>query len=202
MASVQIDEAEFLRLQSLNAFANKIAAHPDAGVLLEQAAKIVEPTIKTPRIERAEAEKAPLKALEDKIEKLTQSLSEKETQTTVAQQMAALQKLKDEGIHALRTQHKYTDEGIAKIEQIMLTKGVSDPLDAAAIFERNNPPPTVAKPHLGSSWNFADANQNSGNEVADKALQALLQSRGEDEHALDQLTMVALSEARGQQVRP
>lgn len=200
MADVQVPEAEFLRLQSLNTFANEIAAHPQAGVLLEQAAKIVKPDIKTPRIDRANAEVAPLKALEDKFDKFIQSQTELHTQTTASQQLAQLQRLKDEGIAALRTQHKYTDEGIKKIEEIMLTKGVADPLDAAAIFERNNPPPTVAKPHLGSSWNFAEPAQNSGSEVADKALQALLASKGEDEHALDQLTMVALSEMRGQTV--
>ena len=51
---------------------------------------------------------------------------------------------------ALRRDGGYTDEGIEKIKAIMKERTIPDPMAAAALYEKLNPPP---KPQVPSSFN-------------------------------------------------
>ena len=86
----------------------------------------------------------------------------------------------------------WTEEGITGVEKIMEERGLLDPLDAAAIFEKQHPPQMPVTPSGTGAWGFLD---NVKDTEAD--LKKLIETRGESASLLDKMTHEALSEIRG-----
>ena len=193
--TVEIDEAEYNRLAALQGIASKIVANPAARKRLEEAHKLVDPHASTPLLDQERLQAEPIAALKNeydaKIAKLEKDREDEKREAALAK-IAADQAA---GFARLRRE-RYTDEGIAKIEEIMKTKGILDVEDAVAIFERNNPPPTPATPSggmTGSAWGFTDINDGT-----DKAIQELIATKGQVDSVADRMAIAALSEFRGQ----
>lgn len=189
---VEIDETEFLRLQGLNNFAHKMLTHPEAGKLVEQAAKLVDPNTKTPRLDQDAAASAPIKALEEKIANLTKTIEDSAAEAAKNQTLAALQKTKDDGLAQLRREG-WLDEGIKKVEELMEKKGILDPVDAAAIIQARDPVQTPAMPGGTGAWNFLEG---VGADDTDADLKRLLETKGENDLVSDQIARKALNEVR------
>ena len=192
---IEIDEAEYNRLAALQGIASKIVANPAARKRLEEAHKLVDPNASTPLLDQERQLGEPLNAMKSEFEaKLAKIEKEREDE----KREAALAKIAADqaaGFARLR-QQRYTDEGIAKIEEIMKTKGILDVDDAVAIFERTNPPATPATPAggmTGSAWGFTDVNDGT-----DKAIQELIATKGQVDSVADRMAIAALSEFRGQ----
>jgi hypothetical protein len=100
-----------------------------------------------------------------------------------------------EGLAKLR-RAGYTDEGVAAVQKLMDDKGLLDVDDAVAIFERNHPPQTPVTPGGIGSWGFADL--TAADAQADKSIEALIKSKGEDNAIVDRMAIDALKEFRGQ----
>lgn len=191
---VEIDESELVRLNGLNNFAHKMLSHPEAGKLLEQAAKIVDPNTKTPRLDAAAHQIAPVKAVEDELAKLKKQIEDRDAEAARNQTLNALRTQRDSGISSLRSQG-WTDEGIKGVEKIMEEKGILDPLDAAAIFEKHHPPQNVAMPGSTGGWNFMDG-MNADDSDAD--LKKLIETKGEVDSVADHIARKALHDVRQQ----
>ena len=73
---VEVDEEQLLRDQKLRALFDKVYAHPESAALLEQAAKMVEPGIKTPRLDAKKAMTEPLSAIEKKMDDFIKAQNE------------------------------------------------------------------------------------------------------------------------------
>lgn len=189
---VEIDEAEFVRLNGLNNFAHKILQDPEAGKLLEKAAKIVDPNVKTPRLDAAAQHLAPVKTVADEVAALRKQLEDDKAEAARNQTLNALKAQRDSGISALRNQG-WTDEGIKGVEKIMEEKGVLDPLDAAAIFEKHHPPQNVAMPGSSGGWNFMDGMTADD---SDADLKKLIETKGEVDSVADHIARKALHEVR------
>src|SRR5689334_5923812 len=114
---VEIDETELVRLQGLNNFAHKMLTHPEAGKLLEKAAKIVDPNTKTPRLDQEAAVTTPFQALEAKLGELTKKIDESAAIAERDKTLSALQRQKDDGLAQLRREG-WLDEGIKKVEAL------------------------------------------------------------------------------------
>lgn len=85
-----------------------------------------------PKAVTSEDELAPhLQPLQEQVKNLTDKLAGINESALAWQKQEKLATLKTAG---------YTQEGIEKIEQIMKDKGIADPHDAAAIFDKLNPP--------------------------------------------------------------
>lgn len=192
MAKVEIDEAEFVRLQGLNNFAHKMLTHPEAGKLVEQAAKIVDPNTKTPRLDAAEHQLAPVKAMRDELAAMRKQLEERDAEAARNQTLAALKSQRDNGIATLRSQG-WTDAGIKAVEELMEQKGILDPLDAAAIHEKYHPPQNVAMPGSTGGWNFMEGMQSDD---SDADLKKLIETKGEVDSVADGIARKALHEVR------
>ena len=193
MAKIEIDEAEYNRMHALAVVANRIVQNPAARRRLEEAHKIVEPNAPTPFLDQERLREEPLNALKTemqaKIDKLEKEREDERRETslrsTLDKQERAFAKLKHE--------HRYTDEGVKAVRELMEAKGLLDVDDAVAIFERTHPPQMPATPAggvTGASWGFADTNDQT-----DALIKELLANKGEG-NAVDRLAGQALQEFR------
>lgn len=191
MPVVEIDEAEFVRLNGLNNFAHRMLQNPEAAKLLEQAGKIVDPNLRTPRLDAAAQQIAPLKAFEDKFDAFVKQTETEKADNQRNQTLNALRTQRDSGIADLRRQG-WTADGIAGVEKLMEEKGILDPLDAAAIFEKHNPPQNVAMPGSTGGWGFLDGITDD----TDADLKKLIDTKGEVDSVTDHIARKALHEVR------
>lgn len=190
MAAIEIDEVEYNRLKGVADLAAAIHANPKGRVLLEQAHRTVNPKAPTPSIEQEERLAAPLNDVQKQIADLTSLVTKKFSDDETREKLGALSRQQDEGFARLREQ-RYTDEGIAKIRELMTEKGILDPEIAAAYFDRINPPAPVT-PTGSNSFNLVE----SFNDESDKALQELMSSQGNSETALNKLVQESLNDFR------
>jgi hypothetical protein len=190
--TVEVDEVDFQRNQALRQTVEKIMAHPEARLLVEQAHKLVVPDAKTPTLDAQKKQSEPIDALRKEVSDFIKAQNEANTKRETDAQLAALTARRDAGFAELRTKHGYNPDGIKKIEEIMEKKGILDPLDAAVIFERDNPPPAPVQ-SSSSSWNFPEIPKDGG----DAYEKALLDSRGNNDLIAERRAMEVLQEIRG-----
>lgn len=191
MPTREIDETELLRLQQQNQILSAVLAHPEAGKLAEKAVKMVHPNLKTPRLDQEAAFNAPVQELRKQIADLAQRIEENTTKAEQDKTLNALAEKRTSGLAKLRSEG-WTDEGISHVEKLMETKGILDPLDAAAIYEKHNPPPPPANPTGTGAWNFME----SVSDDSDADLKKLIEGKGQDEFLVDQMARKALHETR------
>ena len=189
---VEIDEDEFNRLKSLHGVASAIYANPKARLKLEEAQKMVNPNAATPALDELTARNEPIEGVNKRLAELEKTLAEERATHEREQKLSGIKAMQNEGFAKLRQQH-FTTDGITAIEKLMEEKGILDPLDAAAIFEKHNPPQQVATPGGGSGgWNFLDAVGDS-----DVDLKRLIETKGESEPLLNKMVNESLNDIRG-----
>jgi hypothetical protein len=197
MAKIEVDEAEYNRMAALTAVASKIVADPKARRKLEEAHKLVDPNAATPALDAEKNQLEPVNALKTELTEQIAALKKEREDEKREQLLASISGKQEAAFSRLKSQHKYTDEGIAAVRKLMEDKGLLDVDDAVAIFERSNPPqvPTTPSGMTGQAWNFTDHSADS-----DKDIAALIANKG-DGAAADAAAMrmvnATLSELRG-----
>jgi hypothetical protein len=164
-----------------------------------EAQKIIEPDAKIPELDEPDPLEAATKPLADQIAALQKKIEDDAAARDRDGRIAQLQALKNEGIKKLRAEHRYLDEGIQAVEKIMEEKGILDPMDAAAIYERDHPPQNPVSQSGGTGgWNFAEL-PSSTDDIDDKYVDSLLKAgkNGISEGALSQRINQTISEVRG-----
>jgi hypothetical protein len=195
MAKIEVDEAEWNRAQALTAVASKIVANPDARRQLERAHKLVDPNAATPLLDQEARTNEPVNALKTELTEQIAALKKERDDEKREQTLASIAGKQEAAFARLKSQSHYTDEGVEAIRKLMETKGLIDVDDAVAIFERTNPPPTPSTPSgiTGASWGFTDMTAE-----ADKSIQDLISSKGQNDQIADRMAFNALQEFRGQ----
>lgn len=180
MSTREITEEEYLRLTRLQQFADSMMQNSESAVLLEKAAKLVNPNVRTPRLDQEAALAKPLSAIQESIAKLNERLDiEKQARDNEAL-VAEAARVRAEGVAALR-RRGYNDAGVAEIEKLMAEKGIIDPIDAEAIFLARNPQPNMNKPGA-AGLNMAELLH--GGEKTDAHIDHMLKA-GTNQRALD-----------------
>lgn len=191
MATVEIDEVELANMRRLTQTIDTIIRHPQARKLAEQAHKIVNPHAPTPALEQEQMVRAPVdelrKEMSDFIAETKKDREEREKQARLSEINA-----KVEAGKAQLRRNGWTDEGLKAVEDLMHQKGLLDPLDAAAIYERDHPPAVPATPSGSGNWDFL-----SGVQQGEDDLKKLIDSRGESSALIDKMARDALNEVRG-----
>lgn len=196
MPKVEIDEAEYNRLAALGAVANRIIKNPAALRRLEEAHKIVEPNAPTPALDAYAQQNKPIDDAKNELAAEIKALrDERETERREAS-LRDLAGKQERAFAKLKHEHRYTDEGIKGVRDLMEAKGLLDVDDAVAIFERSNPPQMPATPAggtAGQSWGFV-----SNNDEADQDIKALIAGKGDlgVDHVVDRMASRALQEFR------
>lgn len=190
--TVEISEEDFLRDQNLRSLVQRIMADPKARVLVEQAHKIVEPNAKTPTLDAQKTASEPIESLRKEMSDFIAAQNKANEERTANEKRAELQAKIDAGFAHLRQREGYNEDGIKKVEEIMQAKGILDPLDAATIFEKQNPPPAPSTP-VGGAWNFPDIPKDGG----DAYEKSLLDSKGQNDLIAEREALRILQEIRG-----
>lgn len=191
---VEIDEAEFVRLSKLNNFVHAGLQNPEAARLIERASKIIDPNIKTPRLDQDAAIQTPMQKMQDDMAALRKSIEDRDATVVQNQTLAALSRQRDDGIRELR-RTGWTDDGVKAVEKLMDEKGILDPLDAAAIHEKHHPPASVSMPGSTGGWNFMDSVTA---DETDADLKKLIETKGEVDGVVNHIAHKALTEIRSQ----
>lgn len=195
MPNIEIDEVELQNLKRLQGVASKVMQHPEGAKLLEKAVKMVEPTALTPNLDREAAFQEPVKKVLDEVESLKKQLADEKAENEKNAKLAKLAEQERSGLAQLRASG-YTDEGIEGVKKLMDEKGITDPLDAAAIFEKQHPQPAPVESKGFGAWGFTDNVRDD-----DKFVKNLLETKGGIDAVVDREAMQALNEFRGQSRR-
>jgi hypothetical protein len=188
---VEIDETELLRSQQLRATVEKILAHPEGRELVERAHKLVDPNAKTPALDAKKVVTEPIEQIRSEMTEFFKKQNEANEKREAEANRAAIQSKVDAGLAKLK-RDGWTPEGIKAVEALMEEKGLLDPLDAADLYEKRNPPAMPATPS-GGSWNFPEIPKDGG----DAYEKALLDSKGSNDLIAERQAMEVLNEIRG-----
>ena len=195
MARVEIDEAELRRYHMLGKTVQTILANPKAKRLVQQAHKLVDPNAVTPELDQEQVIQEPISNVEKKLDAFIEETKKEREEREKNERIAALKNKHTDGIAALRRQG-WTDDGIAGVEKLMEEKGLLDPLDAAAIYEKAHPPQMPATPSGSTAWNFAEG---IGDDQAD--IKKLLETKGQNDLVVEKMANSVLNEVRAQSRR-
>jgi hypothetical protein len=197
MPKIEVDELELQQSTKLRQAFEALMKNPKSRRKVLEAQKIIEPDAKIPELEQPDPIEAATKPLADQVAALQKQIEDDKTARERDGRLAQLQSLKDNGIKQLRAQ-RYTDDGIKAVEKIMEEKGILDPLDAAAIFERDHPPQAPVQQTGSGGWNFAEL-PTSTEDVDDKYIDTLLKAgkNGISDGALMNRVSQTISEVRG-----
>ena len=191
---VEIDESELTQLSTLRNVIGAINKHPKAGVLLEEAHKLVNPEAKTPRLDQLKETSEPIEALKKQITDLEKKLSDKDAETEKNTKLAQLAAKIDAG-HAKLRQEGWTEDGIKALDAFREKEGILDPLAAAAYYEKVHGP-QVAPVTPSSGYGRFDFTELP--EKDEGYAKKLLDTRGESESLVMQEAMKSLKDIRGQ----
>lgn len=190
--TVEISEEDFLKSRQLAAVVGQITKNPKAKKLLQQAHKLIDPQAITPELDADEQDATRFKSFEDQISALKKQMDDEKAENEKQRTLAALSANVEKGIDKLRTQG-WTEDGIKGVRELMEKKGLLDVDDAAALFERANPPPPPNTPTGSSSWNFFETPEDNGQDD----LKQLIASKGDNEALSRKMISEALNEVRG-----
>lgn len=196
MPKIEIDEAEYNQLTTLQKVAGKIVGNPAARKMLEQAHKLVDPNAATPALDLESQQLAPVKEIEKNLSAEIAALKKEREDEKREATLAAIAQKQTAGLAQLR-RAGYTDEGVAAVQKLMEDKGLLDVEDAVAIFERNHPPAVPVAPGggmTGERWNFTDHAEG------EKDIAALIANKGDGssaDAAVMRMANSALAEMRG-----
>jgi hypothetical protein len=193
MAIVQIDEAELEQYKRLHGAAQAILANPESRKLLHKAQKIVNPQARIPEVEIEETVQAQVGGVLAEVQKLNQRLDADKTEREQAAALATAQAGWDKQKFDLRAKG-FTDDGIAKIEEHAVKEGIANLRAAAADYMALNPPPAPQTPSGFGGWDFFGEGPKE-----DTFMPKMLESKGDNDGALNNEIAATLTEFRSQQ---
>lgn len=192
MPVIEVEESELLRSQQARKFVESIWNNPKARRKLLEAQKEVKPDDPMVKeLDKPEPYEEQFAALRKELEDEKKSRIDAEAKREQDTKLAELRQMRTSGLERLRSEHRYTADGIKAVEEIMEKKGILDPLDAAAIFERDHPQAAPIAPNSGA-WNFLEPVPDDSED-----LKKLIETKGENNPLLDKMTREALMEMRG-----
>lgn len=194
MPKVEVDEAEWLASKQVTQLFADTLNNPEARKRLLEAKKIVRPNEPVPELDAA-------KPIQDELSKLREEMAadrrERTEAAAEAKRSADLKKFEDQWTSqksALREQG-WLDDGIVNIEKLAQERGIADLEAAALLYERLHPKPVPVEPSGYGRWNSFEPPQEGAAE--DSFMKAMMETRGENEAALDSEIRAAINDVRG-----
>ena len=196
MPMVEVDELQLQQSNRLKQTMETWLRNPKAKRKILEAQKLVDPKADIPELDEVDPVEEIRASTAKEIADLKKELADKDAARERDGRIAQLQTLKDSGIKKLR-EGRYTEEGIKAVEKIMEEKGILDPLDAAAIFERDHPPQAPVQQTGSGSWNFGEL-PSSTDDADEKYVDQLLKGgkNGISDGALSQRIQQTIAETR------
>ena len=194
MAKIEIDETQFQQSEKLRATVAAILAKPDARRKMLEAQRAAFPDEPIPELDNLKPVDEAVSKIAKDFEDFKKAQAEKEAKAESDRRLNDLETRWASGRETLKSKYKVTKEGLDKVEELMKAHNIIDHEIGWAYFEKLNPPPPVAVPSSGyGSWSLMDETTAS----AEPHMKALIESKGDDEQALNKLIGIALDEVRG-----
>src|ERR1700687_4085167 len=114
----EVDEDQLAADAALRARVTKLLAHPEAGKLLEQANKLVDPAAPTPRLDADKTKVDLAKSVADELAGLRAERETEKAERAAREKLDALGGSIQTGLAKLR-RVGWTDVGIAAVQKIM-----------------------------------------------------------------------------------
>jgi hypothetical protein len=192
MGMIEVDETAFLNAQKTSEIVKKMLTHPEARRKVLEAHKLVDPNVSVPQLDEADRVEKKIDAVETRVTEALKKIEDRDAERDKTRRQRKLESDFAAGRAALKGKG-YNEEGIKKIEELMEAKGIVSHEDASIIFDKLNPaPPPVTSSSFGPAYNFFDLP-----ETGQEDTKRLLESKGEDGRALNNLIRAGLAEVRG-----
>ena len=191
---IEVDETEFNNGQQTIAAVRKLMNHPKAGLLIEEARKLVEPDAPTPRLDAHKQSNEPLAAMQKKIDDLQKKIDDDKAEADKNAKLSMLAEKVEKG-NAKLLSEGWTKDGLKALDEFREKEGIIDPIAAAAYYEKLNGAQVVpATPSGGAFGNWDFTTPSTQDEDFTKKL---LETRGESESLVMGQAMKSLSDFRG-----
>lgn len=193
MPNVEVDELQWSNAQQVATIANALLKNPKTRRNYLAQVKEAFPNIAIPEIDAA----APVI---NEVNELKKSMTEfmdaikTDREKERAEKIGSTVQAKIAEGRRKAAERGYTAEGIEKLEQMMVEKGLSDFDDALKLYEYDNPPAAPARPTRGNMFDFIDENQKGDN--ANDYIKSLFATKGEDDGVLNNQIKSVLSDMR------
>ena len=171
---VEIDETELANLRRVATIADRVAKHPKARALMQQAVAEAAPEQVGPETRIRQEFDEKFEALRAELSEDRKARNELAAEREKAEQRAGLERRWTDGRRFAREQG-YTEDGLKPLEDFMEKNGIADHKIAIPAFERENPPPPQVMTG-GSRWNFFE---QGADPQADADLRPLFEGREE-----------------------
>lgn len=191
--TIEVDETTYNNGQETIAAVRKLMAHPKAGLLIEEARKLVEPDAPTPKLDAHKQATAPVDELKAEIKALQKKIDDDKAETEKNAKLSMLADKVEKG-NARLLQEGWTKDGLKALDEFREKEGIIDPIAAAAYYEKlHGAQVAPATPSSGiGNWDFT-APSTQDEDFTKK----LLETRGESESLVMGQAMKSLSDFRG-----
>jgi len=182
MATIEVDEAAFLKNQQLAGLVNKMLATPGSRRRVLEAHKIVDPNVVIPELDAAKPVEDAVTAMNKRMEDFMAAQEKQRADDKAEKAKNEFVTKFESGRAHLRSEYGVTDEGLKKVEDLMTQAGIVDHEIGYAAFSKLNPEPEPAPPAPNSGFRglFGDVSKNP-----DEFIKSMHASKGNDEGALD-----------------
>lgn len=191
MPKVEIEESELQQLQQVNSFATTALANPKTRATMLRIQKTLHPDTAIPEIDAEEHLMEGVRAVEKKVDDLMTKLSERDAAAEEARRNADLNQRMVAGQKMLR-EHGYQDDGIKKIEELMLAEGIGSYAAGLALFEKLNPPSEPADNSRAQPFGSVSDNDMNAEDMKD-----LWETQGNSERWVEKSLANVRNEFRG-----
>lgn len=194
MPMIEVDESQFGALKSTAQTLQGMLNNPKTRQKVLEAFKENNPNVAVPEIDAAAPVREQVTGVEKMMKEFIDNFQKERDQEKTETRLAKVKEQQDSGRKLLKDRG-YTEDGIKALESFRDEKGIVEYGDAVYLFERDHAPPQVAEPSAGNMNFFGMVqNESSQNDFAKK----LMESRGEDNNAVNQMAMQTIAEMRGQ----
>ena len=187
----EIEESELLAHRNVTALFNEMLANPAVRSQLLPLVKKTRPNAAIPEVDAAAPLQGALSELRTEIDAVKKAREEDKAERELAAKRREWEAGWEKQRSALR-QAGWTDDGIKQVEEHAEKEGIPNLRAAAADWEKLHPPGEPVQPNGFGTWGFFDG----AAEESDGFLKKMMESRGEDEGAVQREAMKALQEHR------
>lgn len=189
MARVEIEEHELQSGKAVISAVNEMLNNSEARKLLMQARKKANPNVILPEFDTQEQVKSDLEQMREMLAADKAERQREREEMENSRKVSEFTKQWERKKRGLR-ERGFTDEGIQAVEAFAQENGIADIEIAADAYEKRNPPPEPVQ-SSSARWNFFDQP-----EADDNFTTKMIESRGENEGALDAEIQRALRDVR------
>lgn len=190
---VEISESDLMESQKARDTLAAMMKDPKSRRKVLEAYKVIRPEEAIPELDSQQPILDEVAAARKDLDERMKKFEDAREKDADERRQSELNTRWSEGQKKLRTEHRYTDEGIKAVEEMMEKKGIVDHEDGRVLFEAVHPPQQPVTPNgAGGAWNFLEMPSDGSED-----LKKLIETKGESTPLLDKMTREALNDVRG-----